>query len=187
MKRSSIFLIIVSSFSFIIFLVLIFLSIFFVESTDLFSWSIFDLFELLATMFIGTFFGYFLSVITPKQEKRNEIIASYIDVIINEYQCIINFINRKTDEKLDEVSQREIILMFRMASNDFNDFLSLPSIHNNKKISELFMLIFELKSVITDEPFVSKRITNNDYTKAFEKFCIIKSKLTLYKNSVLFD
>ena len=76
--------------------------------------------------------------------------------------------------------------MFRMASNDFNDFSSLPTIQNEHKITEIRNLIFDMKSIITDEPFVSKQIKFDDYTKAFDKYLIIKSKLTFYKNSLFF-
>ena len=185
MKRYS-YLVLLTLLFILIFGFLTFFSIKFVNHDDLFSWSIFDLFELLVTALIGTIFGYFLSVTSPKQEKKNELIAAHIDIIIDDYKYIIKSIEQLKEKKLTETEQREIILMFRMASNDFNDFSSLSNIHNDKKIGDIRNLIFDLKSIITDEPFVSKQIKFEDYTKAFEKYCIIKSQLTFYKNSLFF-
>lgn len=187
MKHSTkFFLILITILFVIIFGLLIFFSIKDVSQDNLFTWSIFDLVELFVTALIGTIFGYFLSVSSPKQDKKNELVAAHIDLIIDDCKYIIKSIEQKKEKKLTDTEQRELILMFRMASNDFNDLSSLPTAQNENKITEIRNLIFDMKSIITDEPFVSKQIKFDDYTKAFDKYLIIKSKLTFYKNSLFF-
>lgn len=186
MKRSTNFFSLITFLFLIVFGLLIFLSIKYGDHDNLFAWSIFDLIELFVTALIGTIFGYFLSVSSPKQDKKNELVAAHIELIIDDCKYIIKSIEQKKEKKLTDTEQRELILMFRMASNDFNDFSSLPTIQNEHKITEIRNLIFDMKSIITDEPFVSKQIKFDDYTKAFDKYLIIKSKLTFYKNSLFF-
>ena len=186
MKRSTNFFSLITFLFLLVFVLLIFLSIKYGDHDDLFAWSIFDLIELFVTALIGTIFGYFLSVSSPKQDKKNELVAAHIDLIIDDCKYIIKSIEQKKEKKLTDTEQRELILMFRMASNDFNDFSSLPTIQNEHEITEIRNLIFDMKSIITDEPFVSKQIKFDDYTKAFDKYLIIKSKLTFYKNSLFF-
>ena len=170
----------------IIFGPLIFLSVKYVDHATLFDWTIFDLVELFVTDLLGTLFGYFLSVIAPKQDKKIDIEASYIDIVIDDLTYIIKSIEQKKEKTLKENEQRDILLMFRMVSNDLNSYISLPNKGKDPKLDQIKNLIFDLKSIITDEPFVTKKISYDAYSNAFEKYCILKSQLTFYKNSLFF-
>ena len=95
MKRSTNFFSLITFLFLIVFGLLIFLSIKYGDHDDLFAWSIFDLIELFVTALIGTIFGYFLSVSSPKQDKKNELVAAHIDLIIDDCKYIIKSIEQK--------------------------------------------------------------------------------------------
>ena len=121
----------------IIFGPLIFLSVKYVDHATLFDWTIFDLVELFVTALIGTLFGYFLSVIAPKQDKKIDIEASYIDIVIDDLTYIIKSIEQKKEKTLKENEQRDILLMFRMVSNDLNSYISLPNKGKDPKLDQI--------------------------------------------------
>lgn len=170
----------------LVFLPLIILTIKKVPSTDIFSWSIFDLFELFITAIIGTLFGYYLSVFSPKQEKKKDIEASYITIILDDLTFIIKSIEQKKEKKITSTEERDILLLFRLASNDLNAYISDFNKNDDKKLTEVKNLLFELKAVITDEPFVKKQISFDCYLNAFDKYGILKSQLTFYKTCLYF-
>ncbi len=164
-----------------VFLPLVILTIIKVPRADIFSWTIFDLFELFVTAIIGTLFGYYLSVFSPKQEKKKDIEASYITIILDDLTFIIKSIEQKKEKRLTNTEERDILLLFRLASNDLNSYISDFKKDDDKKLTEIKNLLFELKATITDEPFVNKRISFDCYSNAFDKYGIMKSQLTFYK------
>lgn len=165
---------------------MIYLSTRYGNCLDLFSWSIFDIVELFVTMFIGTIVTYYLSVIYPRQEKRKELELVHISVIMDDLTYLIKFIEQKQNTNITDLDKRDILLIFRMLSNDFQSYLSLPNKRDERKLVEIKNLIFDLKGSITDLPFTNKEITYNDYSKAFEKYLILKSRIVFYKNSLFF-
>ncbi len=188
LKKGILIISVIVSVCFLVFVVIIGVSSYKNYNNPFLECSLIDILELFITSLIGIGVGYYLSVGYSSENKKNGLIEAYLNIILDDSTYILKSVERIKTNEFKDSEGRDLILSFRMLSNDYNSLKTCyTEILGNipSTIHDMQNIIFDLKGIITDKPFINKKISSEDYERAFDEYCILKGKLNLAKIELL--